>query len=489
VVRPSWNLWAFLLLVIAAELLLTFVSAPLGLALHALILIALMLQSAAEPPGPPRNLTLALTLVPLTRLLSLSLPLATFPRLDWYPIVTVPLLIAWWGAFRTLDLTGGELGLRSDGLALQLALAGGGLGLGAIEYRILQPQILVANASFDSFLVAALILIVFTGLAEELIFRGLLQHLASQVAGSWGLIYVSLLFAALHVGYRSFDQVVFAFSIGLLFAMVVRGTGSILGVSLAHGLVNVTLFLVMPYVAQNPPALVQSVVSWIILAGAGLSIIALAVVAWTVASEHLSVRRRTRASELEFSQEGPDLQGAGNALPIIEAPALGLVKAFQGFPDPQGNGGQHPLPAILALATCAMLCGARSVNDVAQWGRDQDPETLMMFGLTNKKRPGAPTYHRIFSELDPAAFEAAVLDWAEQILPGGRHDVTVNRYGLRGLRGARLPGVFLTSRYAHVAGPRLQESLVRGRTPTEPFVAGRPTGVPAPSPVLLRRTG
>ena len=39
---------------------------------------------------------LALTLAPLIRVLSLSLPLFRFPQAAWYPIVAIPLLLAAW---------------------------------------------------------------------------------------------------------------------------------------------------------------------------------------------------------------------------------------------------------------------------------------------------------------------------------------------------------------------------------------------------------
>jgi hypothetical protein len=97
----------------------------------------------------------------------------------------------------------------------------------------------------------ALLLIVFTGFAEELFFRGILQAVAMPALGPWALVFTSLLFAAMQIGHLSALQVGFVFAAGLLFALLVRQSGSILGVALAHGLTNVTLFVIMPYLAQS----------------------------------------------------------------------------------------------------------------------------------------------------------------------------------------------------------------------------------------------
>ncbi len=45
-----------------------------------------------------------------------------------------------------------------------------------------------------------------------------------------------------------------------------------------------------------------------------------------------------------------------------------LLRALAEVPDPRSrHGRRHPLPAVLALATVAMLCGARSLYAIAQW--------------------------------------------------------------------------------------------------------------------------
>ena len=92
----------------------------------------------------------------------------------------------------------------------------------------------------------ALILLVATGFAEELIFRGVLQRVCGVVFGGWGLVYVSALFAVLHVGYLSAADVAFVFAIAMFFSWVVKRTGSLLGVTLSHGITNIFLFLVVP---------------------------------------------------------------------------------------------------------------------------------------------------------------------------------------------------------------------------------------------------
>jgi hypothetical protein len=47
----------------------------------------------------------------------------------------------------------------------------------------------------------------------------------------------------------------------------------------------------------------------------------------------------------------------------------GLLAAFAAVPDPRKlRGRRHPLPALLALSTAAMLSGARSLYAIAQYG-------------------------------------------------------------------------------------------------------------------------
>ncbi|MDQ6740523.1 MAG: transposase family protein, partial [Actinomycetota bacterium] len=84
-----------------------------------------------------------------------------------------------------------------------------------------------------------------------------------------------------------------------------------------------------------------------------------------------------------------------------------LLQAFATVPDPrQASGRRHPLPALLALATAAMLNGARSLYAIYQWGRLQDPATLRALGFTRDRSPTVSTIHLVFKALDVAAFEA-----------------------------------------------------------------------------------
>jgi uncharacterized protein len=270
--------YGYLGLVAIAELLIIYVSPQVGMLLDAVLLIALIVHGSMSRFAAERRLLLALTLAPLTRLLSLSLLLPSIPRLAWYSIVSLPLSIATVLLIRYLRLSRAQLGLRFDNLPLQLMVMCAGLGLGALEYLILSPEPLVGSLSWRDLFVAVLTLMIFTGLVEELIFRGLLQAVALPALQRSALIYVSLLFAVLHVGNLSLVDVCFAFGVGLLFAYVVRWSGSILGVSLAHGLTNVTLFLIIPHIAQrqgDPVAALFHNVMWV---GALLAVIAIVII-------------------------------------------------------------------------------------------------------------------------------------------------------------------------------------------------------------------
>ncbi|NTV99670.1 MAG: CPBP family intramembrane metalloprotease [Oscillochloris sp.] len=298
ILQPAAQLWGYLLLVALAELTTSVASAQIGQLMHMLLLAGLALHAGLAPSGPMRHFLLALMLAPLIRILSLSLPLTRFPQLAWYPIVAVPLLLAAWVIIRQLGLSRRDLGLRLGNLPLQLALGSLGLILGACEYYILTPRPQFAEPSWQAFALATLNLLIATGFSEELIFRGILQSVGRRALGRWALLYVSLLFGVLHIGYLSVLDVVFVTCVGLTFAYLAHGTGSILGVTIAHGITNSMLFLVMPHLPEDASLRILPWAPWVLASAAIVPLAALVIIIGARAQqtrpdEHLGGRIRT----------------------------------------------------------------------------------------------------------------------------------------------------------------------------------------------------
>jgi membrane protease YdiL (CAAX protease family) len=237
----------YLAAITAAELLTTLLEPRVGLVLHGTLLVVLLLHTAFVWEFAVRDLLLSLAFAPLIRLLSLSLPLVNFPLVYWYFITSVPLFVTVVLTMRTLRFTWQEVGVNLRALPLQLPITLVGLLFGYLEYHILQPKPLAKAFTWEQLWLPALILMFSTGFAEELIFRGVMQRAATEALDRFSILYVSAVFAVLHVGYKSVLDVAFVFGVALFFGYVVKKTGSILGVSLAHGLTNIVLFLVAPF--------------------------------------------------------------------------------------------------------------------------------------------------------------------------------------------------------------------------------------------------
>ena len=201
----------------------------------------------AVDQGHSHRLFLALGLAPLIRIVSLAMPLAEFSQIYWYLIIAVPLLAGIFAVIVTLDLRPRDIGLTADALPIQGLVALTGMGFGMVEYLILRPEPLILALRWQEVIVPALILLVATGFVEELAFRGVMQR-SAQVLGSWGWIYIAVVFSVLQIGHLSALHWLFVLAVSLFFGWIVKRTGSILGVSLSHGLTNVCLFLIFPFV-------------------------------------------------------------------------------------------------------------------------------------------------------------------------------------------------------------------------------------------------
>jgi hypothetical protein len=151
-----------------------------------------------------------------------------------------------------------------------------------------------------------------------------------------------------------------------------------------------------------------------------------------------------------------------------------LLEVFADIPDVRNRRGtRHPLPSILALACCAMLCGARSYSAIADWGRHYGAHIARALGFRHLP-PCAATLHLIFRRLDCAGFEAQLGAWAEGIVasmpPGtGRLQaaepaVALDGKTLRGSRKQGAPGVHLLAALAHQVGVTLAQQAVADRT-------------------------
>jgi hypothetical protein len=231
----------------AAEAVTAFASQLGGVVLHMALLTVLVILAIKVRDDRSHRLLLALGLAPLTRILSLSMPLSEIADVYWYIIVSVPLLVGVFAVIRVLDLSPEDIGLSARALPLQGAIGLSGLVLGLVDYFILEPDALIPALNWREIIVPTIIFILATGLAEELAFRGVMQHAATEVLTKWGWIVVAVVYGLLQMGHGSVLHGFFAFGVALLFGWIVKRTGSIMGVSMSHGLANVGLYLLYPF--------------------------------------------------------------------------------------------------------------------------------------------------------------------------------------------------------------------------------------------------
>ncbi len=131
-----------------------------------------------------------------------------------------------------------------------------------------------------------------------------------------------------------------------------------------------------------------------------------------------------------------------------------LLEALAEVPDPRARRGRrYAVATILTFAVCAMLCGARSLYAIAQWGRDYGSEEVRSaLGIGRSSTPSVATLFRVFRALDRDAFEAARAAWGRaQGLPAGEA-VALDGKQLSGIHGEEVPGVHLVAAYAHRSG-------------------------------------
>lgn len=132
------------------------------------------------------------------------------------------------------------------------------------------------------------------------------------------------------------------------------------------------------------------------------------------------------------------------------SPTTCLYDYFASIPDPRSPlGRRHPLPAVLTLVAVATLCGARSLEAIAQFARDRDDEFAFLLGFTRADTPCKASLSNLLRRLDVERFEDALSRWIADGLgdrPPGQ--IAIDGKTLRGSADGSTLAVHLLAAYA-----------------------------------------
>lgn len=92
----------------------------------------------------------------------------------------------------------------------------------------------------------------------------------------------------------------------------------------------------------------------------------------------------------------------------------GVMRYFANLPDPRAHNVRHRLPDLLVIALCATLCGAEGWDDFEDFAEAKAKWFASFLDLKHGV-PSADTFRRVFSRLDPDAFEQCFLNWMQAV--------------------------------------------------------------------------
>lgn len=96
--------------------------------------------------------------------------------------------------------------------------------------------------------------------------------------------------------------------------------------------------------------------------------------------------------------------------------AEGLLHHFEDVPDPRSaKGVRHSLRTILTISFVATICGADEWTEIEQFGKEKLRLFQETFNVAQRGVPSHDTFGRLFSIIEPKAFQECFLAWMKSI--------------------------------------------------------------------------
>ncbi len=199
----------------------------------------------------------SLALIPLYVLFTSSLPWFFLNQQFLLPAVYSVILVLCFWHMNEHNIDFRKLGFTCDNV-LKYAILGIFLAIptGLIEYIILTPNPPSPFFNLKYFMRDTIYMVFFVGIAEELLFRGLIFNDLKKIFG-WksALLGQGALFGIMHMTWRSPLEIAFTFAAGLILGYIYYRTKSLVGPISMHAVNNIMLVSILPY-------LYPSIASW-----------------------------------------------------------------------------------------------------------------------------------------------------------------------------------------------------------------------------------
>jgi len=114
-----------------------------------------------------------------------------------------------------------------------------------------------------------------------------------------------------------------------------------------------------------------------------------------------------------------------------------FTKIFRRLPDPRADNARHELLDVLFIALTAVLCGAESCADMADFGQSKEGLLRLVLRLEHGI-PSHDTFSRVFRLLEPKAFERAFRQFMAAFAKANK----IKLSGVVAVDGKALPGAY-----------------------------------------------
>ncbi|MCD5426006.1 MAG: CPBP family intramembrane metalloprotease [Methanosarcinaceae archaeon] len=191
----------------------------------------------------------SLVLLLQLRLISMIMPIFFAMTIYHHAMIYAPLFIPIYILLVHQKFTMNEIGATFKSFHIYvMAAIPIGMGLAWIGYHVIHPAYMIPDIRVPNLIIMAIIMIMFAGMAESLIFWSILQTRFEKVIGPLqGVLATSVLFGIMHSGHGNIYVIAFACFVGLIMGYIFHKTRSLPFIVSIFCINNIFLYGLFPH--------------------------------------------------------------------------------------------------------------------------------------------------------------------------------------------------------------------------------------------------